>query len=252
MKTGITISLAQVPVVRGDVSANLEGHLEMIVQSGHSNADIVVFPELSLTGYELDLAAELAFSPEPSSFKQLSQAAVDNQVIVIAGCPLKSTQSSKPCIGAVICFPNGDVEFYSKQYLHVGEEEYCSYGIGDYCFEVNEYKVALAICADFANPIHSQRAKEIGADLYIASALISENGYDADAEILSEIAFKHDLPVLLSNHISPTGGWETCGKSSIWNSRGELVGGAMSKTSGLVLCRISCDGLEAVNLVGRG
>lgn len=248
MKTGVTISLAQVPVVRGDITANLEQHLEMVKQSAHYKADVVVFPELSLTGYELDLAAELAFSPQLSSFKQLSQAAVDHQVIVIAGCPLISDTASKPTIGAVVCFPSGDVEFYSKQYLHAGEEEYCSYGSGDYCFEVNGHKVVLAICADFSNPAHSQRAKQLGAEVYIASALISENGFNADAEILSGIASKHGFPVLLSNHISKTGGWETCGKSSMWDSQGKLVDGFTSNHSGLVLCRIG-NGVETVNRV---
>ncbi|WNJ97209.1 carbon-nitrogen hydrolase family protein [Vibrio ruber] len=248
MKTGVTISLAQIPVSRGDLSGNLEHHVKMIKQSSDHHADVVVFPELSLTGYELDLVTKLAFLPEPSSFKELSQASIENEIIVIAGCPLQTTSSSKPAIGAVVCFPNGVVEFYSKQYLHLGEENYCSCGSTDYLFNINGYQIALAICADFTKPEHPQQAKRLGADIYLVSALISEKGYAPDSKILSEIASGLRFPVLLSNHISVTGGWKTCGKSSVWNSYGERVIGDSFKKSGLVLCTISGDEIEATRI----
>ncbi|WP_417594412.1 carbon-nitrogen hydrolase family protein [Oceanospirillum sp.] len=239
MKTDVTISLAQIPVVRGDLKSNLRHHLEMISRSSRHNADVVIFPELSLTGYELDLAARLAFSPEASSFQELSRASVENQIIVIAGCPLSSDCSSKPFIGAVICFPDGSVEFYSKQYLHPGEEQYCLFGPADYFFKVKGHRLALAICADFAEPEHSRRARESGADIYVVSALISGKGFAPDSEILSAIALKHGFAVLLSNHISETGGWETCGNSSVWDSYGERVINSDSADSGLILCTLS-------------
>ncbi|WP_394246405.1 carbon-nitrogen hydrolase family protein [Vibrio profundi] len=244
MKTDLTISVAQIPVVRGDIPTNLEHHLQMIEQSSLHNADVVVFPELSLTGYELDLAAKLAFSPEPSNFEALSQASVKNEIIVIAGVPLRLEHSSKPTIGAVICFPNGTVQFYSKQYLHAGEDTYCSFGEMDYAIDVKGHRIALAICADFTKPEHSQRARELGADIYVASALISDNGFVADSKVLSRIASEHGFPVLLSNHISVTGGWGTCGKSSVWDKDGERVLSSISDSRGLVLCRFSGSDIE--------
>jgi len=244
LKTGVTISLAQIPIVRGDLYGNIEIHIKMIEKSSYCNADVVVFPELSLTGYELDLAGELAFSPEALSFKELSQASVENEIIVIAGCPLKANNSSKPTIGAVVCFPDGSVQFYSKQYLHEGEDKYCSFGTIDYFFTINGHQIALAICADFMTPEHSQRAKKDGADAYVVSALISGNGFTPDSKILSEIALEHRIPVLVSNHISETGGWETCGKSSVWDSFGKLAISSSEKESGLVLCTIAGNEIE--------
>ncbi|MEZ9548400.1 MULTISPECIES: carbon-nitrogen hydrolase family protein [Vibrio] len=246
----VTISLAQIPVVRGNWRENLKQHLKMIEQSSKYNADVVVFPELSLTGYELDLAEELALSLEPSNFEELSRASVQSETIIVAGCPLRVPDLSHPTIGAVVCFPDGRVEFYSKQHLHDGEGNYCSAGDVDYIFDVNGHKIALAICADFIEADHSQRAKHLGADIYLASALISENGFDPDSKILAGIASEHGIPVLLSNHISLTGGWGTCGKSSVWNSQGERVISAKSKESGIVLCTIS--GCETdLNIAGK-
>ncbi len=238
MKTPVTISLAQIPVVRGELESNLSQHLNMIEHSAKHQADLVVFPELSLTGYELDLAQQLALTPESDLFTVLSQSAVKNQITVIAGCPLKSETNVKPTIGAVICMPDGSKQFYSKQYLHEGEDKFCSNGSTDYLLYINGNKIALAICADFVSPEHSQRAAELGADAYIASALISEKGFATDAKILSGIASKHSFPVLLSNHISTTGGWATFGNNSLWNESGELVLSSDSKEPCLIMCKI--------------
>ncbi len=55
----VTIALAQINTHLGDVTANLEKHLEHIQQAQSSGAELIVFPELSLTGYCLqDLVPE--------------------------------------------------------------------------------------------------------------------------------------------------------------------------------------------------
>lgn len=52
----ITIGLAQTIVSNKNIEKNTYHHLEMIKLASKQDADIVVFPELSLTGYELELA----------------------------------------------------------------------------------------------------------------------------------------------------------------------------------------------------
>lgn len=76
------------------------------------------------------------------------------------------------------------------------------------------------------------------ADVYLASALISPGDYTNDAELLATIAKRHQLPVLLVNHVSTTGGWQTCGNSGGWNAAGELTVKANGTQPSLVLCCI--------------
>lgn len=235
--SGTTIALAQLPVVKGAVAENLETHLTYIQQAAAQEADLVVFPELSLTGYELELLEQLAMPKDSEVFSTLSDAAAVNNIVVIAGCPLVS-EGRKPQIGAVICFPNGERAFYAKQYLHEGEEVYCSTGSESYLFTVNGTQIALAICADFANPAHSEAAAAQQADVYIASALISEAGYEADAQLLAAMAKRHQFPVLLANHISNTDGWQTCGKSGTWNVNGKLAMAANGTEACIVIQQI--------------
>ena len=239
MNSAIHIGLAQLPVVKGDIAHNLAQHVQMIEQSAASGADVLVFPELSLTGYELELAQTLALPRASKVFAALSHAAVRHNLVIIAGGFLQSPRGIKPTIGAVVCFADGAMTFYSKQTLHPGEATYCSEGSAPCCINVKGFRMALAICADFSAPEHARNACALGADVYIASALISERGYQADAQLLSGIAVAHKIPVLLSNHISKTGGWSACGNNGVWNARGELVFSSGSKDRCWVLCKIS-------------
>ncbi|WP_267967702.1 nitrilase-related carbon-nitrogen hydrolase [Vibrio maritimus] len=60
MVSSISISLPQAPVFKEDIAANIHQHLVAIEASASLGADLVVFPELSLTGYELKSLAKLA------------------------------------------------------------------------------------------------------------------------------------------------------------------------------------------------
>ena len=233
----ITIALAQLPVTKAAVNDNLQRHLAYIERAAALGANVVAFPELSLTGYELALLSQLAMPRDDATFAALSAAAVATNTVVIAGCPLHNP-NGKPHIAAVICFPNGEHTFYLKQHLHEGEEVYCAPGYESGLINVNGTRIALAVCADFTHPSHAATAAKQQADVYLASALISPGGYATDAELLATIAKRHQLPVLLANHIFTTGGWQTCGNSGGWNAAGELTVKANGTQPSLVLCRI--------------
>lgn len=234
----ITIALAQLPVSKAAVDDNLQTHLAYIERAAALGANVVAFPELSLTGYELALLSQLAMPRDDGTFAALTAAAVANNTVVIAGCPLHKPHG-KPYIAAVICFPNGEHTFYLKQHLHEGEGVYCAPGQESGLINVNGTRIALAVCADFTHPSHAATAAKQQADVYLASALISPGGYAKDAELLATIAKRHQLPVLLANHVSTTGGWQTCGNSGGWNTAGELTVKANGIQPSIVLCRIN-------------
>lgn len=248
MKTeSITVSLAQISVFKGDVQKNLTMHLELIAQSARHNADVIVFPELSLIGYELELMKMRVLQPNDAVISVLSKAAVMHNMVVIAGCPLPGARSNnpllnhseKPSIGAIIALPSGDVEFYNKQYLHEGEDVFCSAGSQNYSLSIKGFKLGLAICADFVNPQHAADMATLNVDAYLVSALISTSGFDIDAGILSNIAAQYKTPVLLANYASETGGYLACGKSSAWDTNGQLITLAKSTEVSIFVCHVS-------------
>ena len=95
----------------------------------------------------------------------------------MVGLPLRSPKHAKPLIAALILGADGSLGVYAKQHLHAGEERHFSAGDGGPLLEIDGLPMALAVCADFSQPSHPAHAARAGARLYIASALIGENGY---------------------------------------------------------------------------
>ena len=79
----IRVALAQIAPRLGALEENLQRHLELIAQARGHEADLVVFPELGLTGYLLqDLSAEVAMRRDDPRLLELAQAAGDMSVVV--------------------------------------------------------------------------------------------------------------------------------------------------------------------------
>ena len=118
----IRIAVAQVPSVKGDVDTNIEVHLYAIKKTSGLGVSFIMFPELSLTGYEPELAEELAFSDNDDRLAPLIKAGNNHGIYVAAGAPIKS--ESLPYIGAIIIYPDGSVSVYRKMNLHSGAESW--------------------------------------------------------------------------------------------------------------------------------
>ena len=76
----LKIALAQINTRLGDIQANLEKHLALAQQARQAGMDLLVFPELSLTGYVLqDLAPSVSCRPDSDDpvFSQLLKASRD-------------------------------------------------------------------------------------------------------------------------------------------------------------------------------
>lgn len=76
------IALGQLRPVLGDVSANVEKHLQWMQQAKAGAASLVVFPELGLTGYQVqDLTLEVARSRSHPDIQRLVNASSDIDVV---------------------------------------------------------------------------------------------------------------------------------------------------------------------------
>jgi len=101
--------------------------------------------------------------------------------------------------------------------------QFFSHGATPCLLNIANTKIANAICADTNNPKHIQSYAQLGADVYIASMLISDDGYQADTHVLAEYAKQYNMLVLMANHNQATGGWKPIGKSAIWSEQGLLA-----------------------------
>jgi len=81
----LTLALAQINTCLGDIEANLEKHLKIIDEARGRGANLVLFPELSLTGYGLqDLASSVARRPTSDDpvFRRLLKASREIDVLL--------------------------------------------------------------------------------------------------------------------------------------------------------------------------
>lgn len=78
----LKVGLAQIDSRLGDVAANVERHLRWIERAREQEVDLLVFPELSLTGYRLlHLTSRVALPPSAPELERLAQAAGDMAVV---------------------------------------------------------------------------------------------------------------------------------------------------------------------------
>ena len=84
METLLTVGLAQIDCRLGDIKANLERHLEWISRARERGVDLLLFPELSLTGYRLlHLTSHAALQPGASrAIERLAESAAGMSVVV--------------------------------------------------------------------------------------------------------------------------------------------------------------------------
>ena len=228
------IAVAQIPSKKGNVEINISTHLKAINKASELGVNYIVFPELSLTGYEPELAANLVFSEDDQRLHPLIESAIKNKITIGIGAPLRSNEL--PQIGLLIISQTGAVDSYAKMHLHPIEEKYFTKGSRYNLIDIGNTKIANAICADIANKKHASSCATFGADIYIAGVLITENGYEVDSELLSNYSKDFNMLVAIANHSQPSGGWIPIGKSAIWY-KGNLLARAGESEMALVVAK---------------
>ena len=235
--TALTLAAAQTLSIAGDVAANISRHLVFMQAAAEQGVQLLVFPELSLTGYEPTLAADLAIAPDAPLLAPLREMARELQLTAVVGMPIRLASQTQVMIGAMVLGADGSVAVYTKQHLHPGEEVAFAAGQGGAALAWGDDRIALAVCADFSHASHPRQAAQAGANVYAAGVLISEGGYAKDSALLQGYAAEHRLLVLMANHGGPSGGWACAGRSAIWGADGRLLAAVPGVGEALVIAR---------------
>lgn len=220
--------------MRGDVDRNVDEHVRLAHVAADAGARVVVFPELSLTGYEMDLAADLAFSRDDARLDPLVAVAGSRLLTLVVGAPV--ALEARLHIGAFILGPDGSLELYTKQRLGAfgpaasvdgvvppAEATVFSPGVLNPLVRLDGHTAAVAVCADIGRPSHPLEASARGADTYLASMFVIPPEFDREAATLGAYAARHSLVVACANYGGPSGGLGSAGRSTIWSDRGALL-----------------------------
>jgi predicted amidohydrolase len=227
------ICAAQTKPIKGDIQSNISNHKKLIALAVANRADIIIFPELSLTGYEPEMAKELATDKEDSRFDDFQKISDTNEITIGVGVPVKNNSGIN--IGMVIFQPNKERQVYYKKYLHADEEPFFISGQNTIGLIGNKTNIAPAICYELSIPEHSENAFKSGAEIYIASVAKTSSGVEKAVKSLSGIANKYSMTVLMSNCIGHCDNFESAGKSSVWNNKGLLLGQLNDTNEGILI-----------------
>ncbi|MGK6343957.1 carbon-nitrogen hydrolase family protein [Chryseobacterium sp. DT-3] len=240
------ISAAQIKPVKGDILKNIETHILLIETAVNKNVDLIIFPELSITGYEQELAERFSIQYDDPVLDIFQKMADENNISITVGMPTKS--NDRLLISSIIFQHGKEREAYSKRNLFPTETAVFSKGDSFCQLEILQNKISLAICYDLSDPMHSQEAYRMGSNIYTASVLNSVNGIDDDLFKLSDIAVKYHMNVLMANFTGESGGYKCAGKSSVWSTDGSLLGQLNSEDEGILILNTNNGQVEKIYL----
>jgi predicted amidohydrolase len=210
MRRALRIAVAQPECVAHDVATNATAHAELIIAA---NGRVVVFPEMSLTGYELDAKV---VEPHDLRLAPIVDACARTGTIALVGAPVPG-----PSIGILAIDPTGVRVAYRKVYLH--DSEAARFCPGEPAvLEIDGWRLGLAVCRDTGIPEHADRTVAYGIDGYVSGVVHGRDEADLHGERARRVAADHGIWAATAAFAGPTGGGfdRTSGRSAIWSAAG--------------------------------
>jgi predicted amidohydrolase len=173
MKEVFKIALAQISCKQADKTENLRKIKKTVAKAKRQGAELVIFPELSLTGYVVrDEIYELAERIPGPSTKIIEDVAKKNDIHVVFGMPEISDKTEATLHNsAVLIGPEGFVGKYHKMYLPTHsifeERRYFRPGYETAVFDTELGKLGLIICYDIYFPEVARLTRLKGAELIV-------------------------------------------------------------------------------------
>ena len=226
------IALAQIKPIKGDIATNIIQHKKWIQLAIANQADLIIFPELSITGYEPTLADDLAMSSSDRRFDVFQELSNQHSIIIGIGAPLQSEKGIH--ISLLLFHPNGKRQVYAKKYLHADELPYFIGGKNEELL-IHGTEIALAICYELSVNEHVVDAAKNGAKMYLASVVKTESGVRNSEKRLNEIASEYRILTLMVNSVGYFDNFESVGQSAVWDKEGNLIGQLTNLEEGLLI-----------------
>jgi predicted amidohydrolase len=173
MQDKFCIALAQISCEQGNKEKNLETIRENVAKAKREGAQLVIFPELSLTGYVVrDQIYELAERIPGPSTRFVEELAKESNLHIVFGMPEASEKAQATLYNsAILVGPKGVIGKYHKMYLPTHsvfeEKRYFRPGYQVAVFDTKLGKIGLVICYDIYFPEVTRLTRLNGAQLIV-------------------------------------------------------------------------------------
>ncbi|MEK0096914.1 carbon-nitrogen hydrolase family protein [Streptomyces sp. A475] len=232
------IASAQFTCVPADIPANVRQMAALVDEARGQGAELVVFPELALTGYELGTVRTRRDLWVRADDSRLDAVRASGAACVV-NC-VAPTDEERPAIETLVFGADGELlTRYRKQRLFEHEQEVFAAGRSDGRFELAGLRFALATCFDNHFSELVSRGATDGCQVHLASSLYGTGGGVKElAAVYPGIAERFGLYVVVANHVGPAGEWTGCGRSALWAPGGALLAQADAHTSMVVTAEV--------------
>ncbi|MFW5713142.1 MAG: nitrilase-related carbon-nitrogen hydrolase [Brevefilum sp.] len=232
----IKIALAQFNTKLGNIQANLEKHIALVEEAKEQKADLLLFPELSMTGYALqDLAYDSALRPhqEDPVFTDLLQASQDIDLMVSF---VHEDRRHRFYIAAAYLSEGKICHIHNKVYLPTygmfDEGRFFAWGDGVRAFDTKFGRVGMLICEDFWHASLPYLLWLDGAEILLFASASPGRGLNEDPRLSSSDWVEHTnrayaglftVFVAHANRVGYEDGLNFWGGSTIFDPNGNLV-----------------------------
>jgi len=229
-----TVALAQIAPKLGDVRANLARHLEWIERARAAGADLAVFPELSLTGYDLqDLVPEVAIPVDGEVLGRLT--AASRGIDIVAG--FVEEDPGHKFYNAAAYLAGGTVAHVHRK-LHLPTyglfQEGREFSVGETlrAFPTAHGSTGLLLCEDLWHSPTTWLLAQQGADLVVVAANAPSRGAHPDhgptsasvwRDLLKVTARFHTVYLVCVNRVGCEDGLSFDGGSTVVDPTGVIV-----------------------------
>ncbi len=226
----LRIGAAQFDAVVGDIAANAAAHERLIDEAGGLGVEVLVFPELSLTGYATNTLNEApercVVDPDGPDLKPVRDACLRNGIVAVVGGSLRNGRGHG--LSAIVINRQGGIcATYDKQHLDGTEQGWFVPGTSGCMFEVDGWRLGLGICYDSSFPEHGRALALEGADAYLVSGAFPGGESDHRRSIYFPArALENTFYEAFANFVGAHDGLEYRGRSAVHGPDGRLLADA--------------------------
>ena len=251
MKDKIKLALAQISSKRESKSENLLKIEKLTIKAKQQEADLIIFPEMSLTGYVLlDQVYELADTIPGPSTQKIEALAKKTGMHIIFGMPELSEKTQATVFNtAVFVGPKGLIGKYRKMCLPTHsvfeEKRYFRPGYQPAAFQTELGNIGLSICYDVFFPEVFRLTRLKGAQLIvcISASPAVRRGY---FEILTSArALENTAFLAYVNLAGVEDGLQFWGGSRLVGPTGDVVTKAKYDEEDFVICEVDYGDLRS-------
>lgn len=246
MSNCLTIALAQIDLVLGDVTRNLHIVHAALDQARARDADVIVLPELWASAYDLERAATHASPLDQGMFATLADLAREYHIAIVSS--LLEARDGKIYNTATFHDARGNrVGTYRKLHLvpMLEEDKYLAAGDEAEVFEASFGKFALAVCYDLRFPELWRHYALACARLIFLPAEWPQKRIAHWRALLPARAIENQIFIAACNRVGTSKGETFGGNSMIVDPWGEiLVQGDERET--LLIARVDLDLVDEV------